>query len=163
MYEGPVELWLGIGAAALHHWDDADRDLDRAGEIARASGTPAFAVHADVERAAVLVARSDRGDANEARRLVRVAKSEASRLGMPDFIHRIDKLSAGIEPDHGPLTSREMEVAELVARGRTNKEIALELYLSERTAQNHVQHILTKLDLGNRTQVAAWHREQQHG
>lgn len=55
-----------------------------------------------------------------------------------------------------PLTPREREVAQLVARGLTNREIAARLYLSERTAQNHVQHILTKLDLSNRSQIAVW-------
>ena len=47
------------------------------------------------------------------------------------------------------------DVAEPVAR-LTNREIAAQLYLSERTAQNHVQHILTKLALSNRSQIAVW-------
>jgi DNA-binding NarL/FixJ family response regulator len=55
-----------------------------------------------------------------------------------------------------PLTHREREVATLVADGLTNREIAQRLQLSERTAQNHVQHILTKLDLRGRRQIAAW-------
>jgi DNA-binding CsgD family transcriptional regulator len=55
-----------------------------------------------------------------------------------------------------PLTHREREVAPLVADGLTNREIAQRLQLSERTAQNHVQHILTKLDLRGRRQIAAW-------
>jgi DNA-binding NarL/FixJ family response regulator len=38
----------------------------------------------------------------------------------------------------------------------TNREIAETLVLSERTAQNHVQHVLTKLGLANRSQIAAW-------
>ncbi|MDQ3954229.1 MAG: LuxR C-terminal-related transcriptional regulator [Actinomycetota bacterium] len=54
------------------------------------------------------------------------------------------------------LTLREREVADLVAQGLTNREIAKQLFLSERTAQNHVQHILTKLDLSNRSQIAVW-------
>ncbi|MDQ3531998.1 MAG: LuxR C-terminal-related transcriptional regulator [Actinomycetota bacterium] len=54
------------------------------------------------------------------------------------------------------MTRREREVAELVAKGLTNREIAEHLFLSERTAQNHVQHILTKLDLSNRSQIAVW-------
>jgi len=54
------------------------------------------------------------------------------------------------------LTGRENEVAGLVATGLTNRQIAERLYVSERTAQNHVQHILTKLNMTNRTQVAAW-------
>jgi DNA-binding NarL/FixJ family response regulator len=56
------------------------------------------------------------------------------------------------------LTRRELEVADLVAQGLTNREIASRLFLSERTAQNHVQHILDKLDLPNRSQVAVWVR-----
>jgi non-specific serine/threonine protein kinase len=47
------------------------------------------------------------------------------------------------------LTRRESEVAELVARGLTNREIAAQLYLSARTVETHVDHILTKLSLSN--------------
>jgi DNA-binding NarL/FixJ family response regulator len=47
-------------------------------------------------------------------------------------------------------------VARLVGRGLTNKQIGQDLYVSERTAENHVQHILTKLGLRNRSQIAAW-------
>ena len=54
------------------------------------------------------------------------------------------------------LTRRELEVADLVAQGLTNREIASRLFVSERTAQNHVQHILDKLDLPNRSQIAVW-------
>jgi len=55
----------------------------------------------------------------------------------------------------GPVAARG-EVARLVAEGKTNRAIAEELFMSERTAQTHVQHILTKLGLSNRTQIAAW-------
>jgi DNA-binding NarL/FixJ family response regulator len=61
----------------------------------------------------------------------------------------------------GPLTPREWEVAQLVAQGWTNRQIAVALSLSERTAQNHVQHILTKLGLANRSQITAWVTAQQ--
>jgi DNA-binding NarL/FixJ family response regulator len=47
-------------------------------------------------------------------------------------------------------------VAGLVAEGLTNRQIAQQLYISERTAQNHVQHILTKLGFSTRSQIAAW-------
>lgn len=53
-----------------------------------------------------------------------------------------------------PLTRREGEIAALVARGLTNRQIAAALHISERTAENHVQHILTKLGLHTRTQIA---------
>ncbi|HEX2035805.1 MAG TPA: tetratricopeptide repeat protein, partial [Chloroflexota bacterium] len=55
-----------------------------------------------------------------------------------------------------PLTRREREVAVLVARGLTNRQIAAELVISERTAAHHVDHILTKLGARSRAQIAAW-------
>ena len=60
----------------------------------------------------------------------------------------------------GPLTRREREIARLIARGLTNRQIAAALHISERTAENHVQHILTKLGLHTRTQIAAWHADR---
>jgi two-component system, NarL family, response regulator LiaR len=55
-----------------------------------------------------------------------------------------------------PLTGREQEVACLVALGRSNKEIARALVLSEPTVRTHVSHILRKLKLSNRTEVALY-------
>jgi len=55
-----------------------------------------------------------------------------------------------------PLTSRELAVAELVARGMSNREIAAALVISVRTVQGHVENILRKLRFGSRAQVAAW-------
>ena len=55
-----------------------------------------------------------------------------------------------------PLTSRELQVARLVAGGRSNKEIAAQLVISQRTAEGHVERILTKLGFTSRAQVAAW-------
>ena len=157
-YLGPVELWLGVGAAAVADWDAADRDLATAAQRARDAGAPGFVVHAEVERAEALVARSGHGDQAAARELLAETRPVAERLGMRGFVDRIDAAS-GTSGD-GLLSRRELEVAALVADGRTNKEIAATLYLSERTAQNHVQHILTKLGVANRTQIAAWYRQR---
>jgi len=55
-----------------------------------------------------------------------------------------------------PLTPREREVAALVARGSTNREIATALIITSRTADTHVRNILTKLEVHSRAQVAAW-------
>ncbi|MFI7190226.1 protein kinase domain-containing protein [Nocardia nova] len=58
------------------------------------------------------------------------------------------------------LTKRERQIAELVARGLTNRAIAARLVISPRTAEGHVEHILTKLGFTSRAQVAAWISEQ---
>ncbi|NGP07772.1 protein kinase [Rhodococcus sp. 14C212] len=60
------------------------------------------------------------------------------------------------------LTKRERQVAELIGEGLTNQAIARRLVISPRTAQGHVEHILTKLGFTSRTQVAAWVAEQVH-
>jgi non-specific serine/threonine protein kinase len=65
-----------------------------------------------------------------------------------------------VDPDF-PLTGRQREVAALVARGLTNQEIANALVISARTAETHVQNILTKLDLASRSQLAVW--AHRHG
>jgi two-component system, NarL family, response regulator DevR len=54
------------------------------------------------------------------------------------------------------LTEREREVLTLIARGYTNKQIADTLYVSEKTARNHVSHILEKLGLSRRSEAAAF-------
>ena len=56
----------------------------------------------------------------------------------------------------GSLTQREQEVAALIAEGRSNREIAAALVITLGTAANHVQHILNKLGLHSRAQIAAW-------
>ncbi|WP_433611100.1 protein kinase domain-containing protein [Prescottella agglutinans] len=60
------------------------------------------------------------------------------------------------------LTTREHQVAELVAEGLTNKAIAARLVLSQRTVDGHVEHVLAKLGFTSRAQIAAWFVEQEH-
>ena len=64
--------------------------------------------------------------------------------------------SGGHTKPESPLSSREKEVLKLIAGGRTNKEIAQELVISEHTARNHVVHILDKLGLSRRSEAAAY-------
>jgi non-specific serine/threonine protein kinase len=55
-----------------------------------------------------------------------------------------------------PLTPREVEVATLISRGHTNRRIAEELVIAERTAETHARNIREKLGLSTRAQIAAW-------
>jgi len=67
----------------------------------------------------------------------------------------------GASPDHGAggeagLSTREQEVLRLLARGATNKEIALALEISENTIKAHLKSVLRKLGVGNRVEAAGW-------
>jgi predicted ATPase/DNA-binding CsgD family transcriptional regulator len=64
--------------------------------------------------------------------------------------------SAEPEAPAPPLTRRETQVARLIADGYSNKEIAARLVISQRTAEGHVEHILTKLGFTSRAQIAVW-------
>jgi two-component system nitrate/nitrite response regulator NarL len=67
------------------------------------------------------------------------------------------EVRGGTSPAAGPaLSPREREIIACLARGTSNKEIARELDIAESTVKIHVQHILRKLDLSSRVQVAVW-------
>jgi len=69
--------------------------------------------------------------------------------------------AAGRTPaERGPLSPREREVAALVAQGLSNREIASQLVITERTAGAHVEHILDKLGFASRTQIGVWAAER---
>ncbi|HEY5846792.1 MAG TPA: AAA family ATPase [Microlunatus sp.] len=159
-YMGPVELWMGMASRHLGLLDQAVSELERAEETCAANGAAGFHTEALYELASALASRSGPGDLWRARALTKDAARKAAALGMLPFTVMAGRLSEQLD-DHRPmLTRREREVAELIAEGLTNREIAERLYLSERTAQNHVHHILTKLDLTNRSQIAVWSNRQ---
>jgi len=59
-------------------------------------------------------------------------------------------------PQQVTLTPRERQVAALVASGRTNRQIGRALGISEKTAEVHLHHVMSKLDVRSRAEVAAW-------
>jgi len=69
--------------------------------------------------------------------------------------------SADIPKASGGLSGREIEVLRLVATGKTNRAIAAELFISERTVERHVSNIFVKLDVSSRTAAAAYAYEHQ--
>ena len=109
-----------------------------------------------------------RARVDEVRRLGEAAlASEAARvwkdglhLGLDDAI----ALAFGtarprpVSPDG--LSEREREVATLAAEGLSNKEIANRLHVSVRTVESHIRHVLTKVGLANRIQLANWMRQR---
>src|SRR5207302_9054274 len=67
-----------------------------------------------------------------------------------------DRQASAVNTATLSLTHREREVAELVALGLTNRQIAAKLFISERTAEFHVEQIRNKLGFHTRSQIAAW-------
>ncbi|MBN6205699.1 response regulator transcription factor [Ralstonia pickettii] len=76
---------------------------------------------------------------------------EVAAKVMPRLLQKADKPTPDIN-----LTEREMMIIKLVGEGKTNKEIASELYLSVGTVKNHITNILQKIDLRDRTQLAIY-------
>jgi DNA-binding NarL/FixJ family response regulator len=61
------------------------------------------------------------------------------------------------------LTSRELEILQLILTGKTNKEIAREIYVSERTIEFHLDHIYTKIGVRSRMMAGIWAIQQRMG
>jgi DNA-binding NarL/FixJ family response regulator len=104
------------------------------------------------------------GERERARRLADEARATAHRLG---WVRLSDALtSAGSAPVRqaagapARLTEREAEILALVAEGRTNGEIAKQLFISTKTVSVHVSNILAKLHAGSRTEAAAIARRE---
>ena len=155
-YCGPAELTLGLGALAQGRLDDAVADLESAVRRCDAAGAPAFLAEASHHLATALAARGAPGDQDRARRLAAEADRLVRALGMTAYTAASTELLHRLGPGDGGLSVRETEVARLVADGLTNRQIAARLVISDRTAGNHVAHILTKLGFTSRSQIAAW-------
>ena len=117
----------------------------------------------EAERAIVLLARLDVLPLERAFALELLARHDEAlelyrKAGDLYDTHRLEKASSPVNKRgraKGELTAREFEIAELVAEGKSNAAIAQRLSISERTAEHHVASILDKLELHNRTEIAA--------
>jgi len=90
-------------------------------------------------------------------RAIRTAHAGHSPLSPATATRVVEELTRGGRPREADvLTQRELEVLRLIARGRSNKRIALELGVAEKTVKTHVGHLLAKLGLTDRTQAALY-------
>lgn len=149
---GLVKLAEGSMVAARESLDAAMREWDQRGRRWEAlwARLDLAAAHLRVKRYA------------DAMALVREVQEAAERLGSQPLLRRAEQLvglakgrGAELEAWH-PLTVREFEVARKIADGLTNIQIGEELFVSPKTVSAHVEHILAKLDVARRTEVAAW-------
>ena len=93
----------------------------------------------------------------ELARAVRLADAGETLIDPAVAARLVEAVADGqaAEPDH-QLTPREQEVLDLIARGFSNKRIALELGVAEKTVKTHVSHVLAKLGVSDRTQAALY-------
>ncbi|MFC4909805.1 ATP-binding protein [Actinomadura gamaensis] len=184
---GAALWWLGEHRAAIDDLLACLRIKERLGDqlgitLALDLLTPAPVVHGEYEQAAMLLgateamwrrlgAASMYGPDYKRRRATsehalrkrlpperfQAAKESGARLSVAEAI-ALARGEPAPKPERQPLTGREREIAVLVARGLSNREIADRLAVARRTVDTAVEHILAKLGLSSRTQIAAWVR-----
>ena len=149
---GAVALAEGRPAAALERLQAAWtgwRELDAPYEVARV-------------RTLIGLAYQQLGDEDGAHLEFDAAQESFDRLGAAPDAARIIALMAPAGPAvSGPLTGREVEVLRLVATGKTNRAIAGDLAISEKTVARHLSNIFTKLDLSSRAAATAYAYEHK--
>lgn len=150
--EGLVRLASGSLSAAREAFERAVRGWDERGRIWEAAW-------ARLDLAQCLLRSNRYGDAAS---VLADIRATAEALGSGPLLARIDELARasrgrGLEDEPWrPLTVREFEVARLIAEGLTNAEIADRLDIAPKTASSHVEHILAKLAVTRRAEIAAW-------
>ena len=156
-----IELLAWI-AASTGHAERAARLLGGLQSLWKAIPTRLYAPYVQYHDACVAGARSALGD----REFDRVYRSATGVDADQLVALALEERAPAVAPTSGTrspteLTARERQIAGLVAQGLSNKDIASKLVISQRTAETHVEHILTKLGFTSRAQIAAWAVEQQ--
>ncbi|GGS36411.1 ATP-binding protein [Actinokineospora fastidiosa] len=156
-----TEAWF-IVAASIHMlaWTAArGRMFDRAVTLFGAADVIWASIDLQARSFPIWVARLDRHEALTKEALGATAYDRTYSRGRAMSVAAAVDYALGKHrppPEIVGLTRREQEIAELVAEGLTNREIAERLSIARRTAETHVGHILTKLNLANRAQLAVW-------
>ncbi len=150
---GAVELAGGDAAAAV-------APLRRSFDVFQRLGAPYLAAQA---RALLACAYQALDDEDGARLEMAAARHVFEQLGALTDVQAVDLRAAGggTKPSVGGLSARELEVLRLVASGKTNKLIAVELCLSEKTVDRHVSNILAKLNVPSRSGATAFAYENK--
>ncbi|GGQ17511.1 ATP-binding protein [Streptosporangium pseudovulgare] len=155
-----VLAWI---AASREEFQRAARLLGIAGTVwatlgARMSGFGYLAGYHDACEDRTRAALGERAFEAAVERGARLDREEALAYALQEEQPARDQGGGAEEPAR--LTRRERQIAELVAQGLTNKEIAASLVIAQRTAEGHVEHILTKLGFTSRAQIAVWVRDE---
>jgi predicted ATPase/DNA-binding CsgD family transcriptional regulator len=154
---GETVAWIVTSAGSIHQAAEA---LGVASMVWRHMGSELVATSDNWRVPRSWCEAVTRGALGEERDRTAYARGTAIGADLDDAVHHLLKLSTAVATacDSGPtvLTGREREVAQLVAAGAANKEIAARLVISTRTAEKHLANISKKLGFTSRSQLAAW-------
>ena len=148
---------LAYVASEQAHYETAARLIGAAAALrARVAARPPDAEQARNSAAEQVLVRAL--GPQDADRLIHAGRTMPAQQAT-DLAMAVASGAAPGDPEHRqqvPLTPRERQVAALVASGRTNRQIGRVLGISEKTAEVHLHHVMSKLDARNRAEVAAW-------
>jgi DNA-binding CsgD family transcriptional regulator/tetratricopeptide (TPR) repeat protein len=158
---GAADRYLGMLATTLGEWERAEEHFERAMDLNGRMRARTWLAHTAYEYARLLLARG-RGERERAGLLLGEAGALAEQIGMQALLGRIRVLgSAAPAVLPAGLSTREVEILGLVARGLSNREIGKALFISEHTAANHIRNILRKTGCANRTEATSY--AHRHG
>jgi DNA-binding CsgD family transcriptional regulator/tetratricopeptide (TPR) repeat protein len=154
---GSADRYLGMLAATLGEGALAEQHFERALEQNREMGARTWLAHTAYEYGRYLRGRDAR-TRQQADALLGEAATLAESIGMAGLLAKIGSLGVAqpVASLPGGLSPREAQILALVAKGLSNREIGVELSISEHTAANHIRSILRKTDCANRTEAASF-------
>ena len=162
-----VDRLLGLLSQTMGNLDQSVGHFEEALAFCRKAGYNPELAWSCCDYADALHQRNGPGDRAKAKALLNESLAISTELGMPPLMERVTERLELIQSQPSPhpaypsgLSQREVEVLRLIAVGKTDREIADELFISFRTVGNHVRNILNKTNTANRTEAATFAAHQ---
>jgi len=161
---GSGSRFLGLLSALRRRWREAETHFEKALEFNTALGVLPALIRTRHDYASMLLKRRRGQDVARAAELIADGLRDARSIGMRNLVERLEGLESAAAAHNAKntvnypdgLSAREMEVLRLIVEGSTNREIAAELYISEKTVHNHVGRLLSKTGCANRAEAASY-------
>ena len=159
---GSADRYLGMLATTLGDSELAERHFEKAIAMNREMGASTWIAQTAYQYGRFL-REDDRPRRERAPAYLDEAASLAARIGMTGLQAKLHTLEVGLTSTALPagLSPREAQILTLVARGLSNRQIGVEVSISEHTVANHIRAILRKTECANRTEATSF--AHRHG